>query len=77
MCGILALLRAYDASNASYASNGLTSTELWERGGKLLQARGPEDYTIKEMENGTWIFTRLAINGLKTNYVELRQIVAK
>ena len=57
MCGILALLRASDC---------VTSTELWERGGKLLQARGPEEYTIKEMENGTWIFTRLAINGLNS-----------
>jgi asparagine synthase (glutamine-hydrolysing) len=63
MCGILALIRASGESNAS---QGVTSTELWERGGKLLQARGPEDYTIKEMENGTWIFTRLAINGLNS-----------
>jgi len=57
MCGILALLSPSRPSPEEI-------TNLWEKGGKKLQARGPEDYSVVTMSNGAWIFTRLAINGL-------------
>jgi asparagine synthase (glutamine-hydrolysing) len=59
MCGILAYIH-HIGTYCPPEKKG----ELWENGGKRLQARGPEDYSIYQLYNACWIFTRLAINGL-------------
>jgi asparagine synthase (glutamine-hydrolysing) len=60
MCGIL----AYITSNNHKAVLESKRAAIWERGGKMLKARGPEFYGVEVIQNGVWVFTRLAINGL-------------
>jgi asparagine synthase (glutamine-hydrolysing) len=56
MCGIWAWIHNYrDAPNHD---------ELWEKGVKTLEARGPEGSRWLDVSGATWCFTRLAINGL-------------
>ena len=59
MCGILAYITRDDKERIDAVWKS-----IWENGGKLLRARGPEFYKIELVENGVWIFTRLAINGV-------------
>jgi asparagine synthase (glutamine-hydrolysing) len=76
MCGIWAYICR------SSESPKLTHQEMWAKGVKTLQARGPEDYRFTDIYIkpascgaysvtphhviGTFAFTRLAINGLNT-----------
>lgn len=56
MCGILFVI--------NQASPNKNHKELWSRGAKTLAARGPEGAKWADFPDGTWCFTRLAINGL-------------
>ena len=58
MCGIWAyIFRCSEKRLQNY----------WKNGVEFLEARGPEETDIKELDSGVWGFTRLAINGLTTN----------
>jgi asparagine synthase (glutamine-hydrolysing) len=62
MCGIL----AYVTSLSNQERMNKVYETIWEAGGKFLAARGPEFHGIERLENGVWVFTRLAINGLNS-----------
>jgi len=55
MCGIWARILNKRRSNNS---------TLWSSGVHKISARGPEGHKWLDLPNGTWCFTRLAINGL-------------
>ena len=58
MCGIWArLLKGQKQQQHS---------SLWAAGVNTLEARGPEGHKWLDLPDGTWCFTRLAINGLNT-----------
>ncbi len=50
--------------NQMQQSRKQSHKQLWDGGVKTLEARGPEGYKFADFYDGTWCFTRLAINGL-------------
>jgi asparagine synthase (glutamine-hydrolysing) len=68
MCGIWArILKGQVSCSAPQKPKNST---LWAAGVNTLEARGPEGHKWLDLPDGTWCFTRLAINGLNTGAMQ-------